>query len=319
MRYDIKKSIYISNLKKIIILLEKCYNYCEIQMVNMMINKYENDMIISIIKYNIGLISNMVEINYKLNITGGTLATSIYSSLTLLYSINNCSTLSDINVYQTNILYTLNYCKIKMNEMLNEIKNISKSNLYYNLYVNIYNWICFEQISYYVGEELINDIDNILNETSIRIFDEYNNITKETKLLLLKQLISLMKIILFNTKKIDELFNQVQMMASNLIDPYLPINLDSKVVKNNYVYTTQCYISSTNLPVFTIKDFLLNTQEIIIKISLNPLETDYTIYNQAVNEGILVFLLNTLNYFEELVQKIVLIYIILKSKSYQST
>ena len=81
-------------------------------------------------------------------------------------------------------------------------------------------------------------------------------------------------------------------MADNNINNMLPINLDSIVVKNVYIYNTTCYTSKTNIPRFKIVDFIDNTIELIEKLS-NSLSNpdDYELYQKSISEGILDFLL----------------------------
>jgi hypothetical protein len=214
LRYNIKIYIWITNLMKTIILLKKCFNYCKVIKINIMMKYNKNDLLIRIIKYNILTISNLYLINYNLDICSGTFSTIIYENLSKMYLININNSLDYINNYQIYIIYIINYSKNKIDTIINllscEIKN--KNNLFYNIYTQIYSLISFELINNWFNEEIYNDVDNFIHNTDITIFDNYTQLNFEQKIFLLKQLGAYLKIIDLNLTKIDELINLAKLI-----------------------------------------------------------------------------------------------------------
>jgi len=311
-RTNTKILIFVSNLFKIIKLLEKCINYCEIIKVNIMIekekDKNQNQMLCSIIKYNIGIISDLLNINYNLNITSGTFDTDVYLKISEIYLININNSLENINNYEIYCVFIINYSKNKLTGIL-ELINLSvkdKKNIYINLYNEIYYLICWEEINFWIGEEVYYNIEQLIANTSITIFDEFKFLTIEKKNLLLKQIGSFIKIILLNLTKIDELFNLAKLMGDSLINDYIPENL--KVVKDNYIYNTFSYTKNTNIPKFNIINFLNDTYNLIIKQSNDTTSLFYKNYKKSIEEGILIYITNTINYFKQIINQIIYIY-----------
>jgi len=312
LRYDIKILIYVSNLYKIIKLIQKIYAYFEIVKINIMFQDYNNDTLIEIIKYNSKQIANLFEVNYNLNITSGNFETIIYENVNAMCNIMSSITLEEINAFQTFCIYIINYSINKLPSLTNLLSlNVSETNnLYHQLYLEIYNQMVVENINYMIGEQIIYDIDNFINNTSIEVFNNMTpNINLIEKELLLKQINACLKSLAFNTTKINELYNLAKLMADNNINNMLPINLDLSVVKNVYIYDTTCYTSKTNIPRFKIIDFLDNTIELIEKLSIsssNP--DDYELYQKSISENIITFASNTIQYFKDIINKIIGIY-----------
>ena len=308
LRYGIKILIYISNLYKIIKLIQKMYSYYEIVKINIMLGLNNNEYIIKLLKYNSGIISNLFEINYNLTITSGNFETIIYTHLTKMYEINQNITLSEIVIQQANCIYIINYSLSKLPSILNlVISTVSDTeNLYHNLYYQIFEQIVNENINYLIQEQIIYDIDNFTNTTNITVFDNiFDSIDLHKKQLFLKQINAYLKSIAFNMNKIDELYNLVKLMGD--------YNLDSIVVKNDYIYNTTCYTEKTNLPKFKIIIFLENTIELINKLSLPSNNPNYEIYQKSISQGIITFATNTIKYFKDIIDEITGIYIYIKN------
>lgn len=303
-KYDIKNLIYISNLFKTLILIKKCYNYCEIISTNIMMCNYNNDLLIDLIKYNINIISKLYQINYDLDITCGTFDTLIYYMISKINTIDLSHNLENINAYQKKLIYILNYSNKKINIILNLVGEKDINNLYKNIYLQIYELMAFEYINFNYNLEISNDIDNLIDGTNLsNCCFETNKLT-----LLLKQIKAYLQILVLNLTKIDELFNLILLMGNNTIDDYL-FNLNLKVVKNTFIYNTQCYYNSTNIPTFDIINFLTDTKNIIIYSSTsinNP--TTYENYQKSIQEGIITFIDNTITNFSLIIEKIVNIY-----------
>lgn len=308
LRYDIKILIYVSNLYKIMKLIQKIYSYYEIVKTNVMLGFNNNEYVINLIKYNSGIVSNLFQINYNLAITSGNFETLIYTYITKMYEIDENITLNEIVLQQANCIYIINYSLNKLPSILNlVISTVSETNnLYHNLYYQIFEQIVIENINYLIQEQIIYDIDNFTNTTSITVFDGIlPNVELHKKKLFLKQINAYLKLIAFNTNKIDELYNLVQLMGD--------YNLDSKVVKNDYIYNTTCYTTKTNIPKFKIVSFLENTIELINKLSIVSNNPNYKIYQKSISQGIITFATNTIKYLKELIDTIIGIYIFLKN------
>jgi len=311
LRYGIKILTYISNLLKAIKLIQKCSSYCEIIKVNIMMEKYSNQMLISIIKYNVGIISDLFKINYNLNISSGTLDSYIYIELSKIYQIDINNSLENINNYQISCNFIVDYSKNKLDGILELLNSniVDITNVYFNIYSEIYSLICWEVINYWISEEIIYNIDQLISNTDIGVFNSFTHLTREKKILLLKQTGAFIKITIQNLTKIDELFALAKLMGNKTINIFLPENLNLKVVKDNYVYNTSCYSSCTNVPLFDIVNFLNDTINLIVKLSIEPNNLlFYKNYEKSIQEGILTFINNTIKYFKEIINKIVYIY-----------
>ena len=308
LRYGVKIVIYISNLFKIILLLQKCISYLEIIIVNIMINDYNNDLLINIIKYNIGIISNLLEINYNLCITSGTFNSVIYDELSQIYLIDINNTLENINNYQKYCKYILNYSKKKIISVLDFLVIVNENNIYYNLYFNLYHLISNEFINNLLGNEIINDINNFTETISDSLLD-FKNLNNN---LLLKQINACLLSIAYNSTKIDELYNFIKLIADNSVNENLPETINLNVVKNDYIYDTTCYTIESNVPKFNIINFLNDTIILINKLSIETNDLEYKIYQKSILEGIIIYIENTINYFIIIINKIVYIYSYLK-------
>lgn len=310
LRYSVKVSIYLSNLYKILNLINKCKNYLIIIKTNIMIDDNNNSNLCSIVKYLIGNISNLFEINYNLSITSGTFDTIIYDKLSQIYLININNNVENISNYIIYCDYLIYYSNSKINNIL-EIFNsmlVNENNLYYSLYWSIYFYMGYEQINYKIGIELDYDIDNFIKTTSPKIFDNIALININEKSLLLEQVGACLKIIELNSTKINELYNLAQLMSLNTpsqTNPFLPDNLNCKVTKNDYIYNTYCYTKCSNVPVFNVISFMEDMINLIEKLSIEGYSIDYIIYQKAILEGVITFGKNTIKYFKEILDKIV--------------
>lgn len=315
LRYTIKISIYLSNLYKIIYLLEKCYNYLTIIIVNVMLSDFENSYLINLIKYNSGIISDLLQINYDFNITSGTFNTSVYEYITSIYSINVNNSLENLNNYKKFIIYILNYSKNKIINIIDSINVIPISNIYWNIYKNIYSFIGKEKVNYWVANEVTNDIDNFISTTSPEIFNfSDKNFDFNKKKLLLSQIKACLNSIALNSTKIDELFNLAKLMGTNVINQLLPPNLDNQVLKNYYIYNTTGYTTESNVPKFDIIYFLEDMIKLINKLGSLPISTpEYKTYQKSIQEGIITYITNTIDYFKQIINTIVNVYIYMKN------
>lgn len=302
LRYDIKILIYLSNLFKIIKLIQKIYSYFEIIKVNIMLGKFNNNnYLIGIIRYNCLEISNLFQINYNFLITSGNFETKIYENISKMCEITDNITLEKIDSFQTYCIYILNYSINKIPSLTELINfNVSETNnLYHNLYYKIFKQIIIENINFLIGEEIIYDIDNFISNVSIEVFNGFNKFNSFEKQLLLKQINAFLKSLIFNTTKIYELYNLAKLMGFEEIDG---------IIKNTYIYNTNCYTSNTNIPKFKIIDFLHNTIELINKLSNPLLNPEFELYQKSINQGIITFANNTIDYFKLIIEKIIQIY-----------
>jgi hypothetical protein len=311
LRYDIKISLYLANTYKIITLIKKIYNYLEIIKINIILGYYKNDYIINIIRYNTSQIINLLEINYNFYISNGTFKTDIYREITMINNINISNTLEKFNEYQILLENILNYITQKIESILEIFSNnmVGVENVFYNLYKNIYESIGLERINLNLEEEILNDINNLTNDLSIEILDSFEYLTIQNKNNLINQVNAYLKIIILNLTKIDELYNLAKLMGDKTINIFLPENLSNNVVKNTYIYNTDCYQDISNVPKFNIINFLNDTKDLILYQSLPANNPDsYLIYQKCILEGIIVFIDNTKTYFEQVINKIVHIY-----------
>ena len=310
LRYSIKISIYLSNLYKILNLINKCKNYLIIIQANIMIGDDNNDNLCSIIKYLIGIISNLFEINYNLSITSGTFETAVYYKLSQIYLITTNNNIENINNYKSFCDYIEYYTNNKILSILEIFNhNLAKeNNLYYSLYWGVYFYMGYEQINQMVAGETNYDIENFIKTTSSKIFDNlpvdlYKNTVNKN--ILLEQVGACLKIVVLNSTKIDELYYLVKLMSSD--------NLNSGVTKNDYIYNTYCYSKCSNVPIFNIVNFIQDQIQLIEKLSNQGYSIDYTTYQKAILEGVITFANNTITYFKEILDKIIGIYMYIKN------
>ncbi len=311
LRYDIKISMYIANIFKIITLIRKIYNYLEIIKINIILSYYKNDCMINIIRYNANQIINLLEINYNFNISNGTFKSTIYREISIIGNIDISNTLEDFNKYQIMLENISNYTTQKIESILDVFSNnmVGPENVFYNLYKNIYDSVGFEKINLNLEEEILNDINNLTNDLSIEILNSFIYLTIQNKKNLINQINAYLKVIILNLTKINELYNLAKLMGDKTINIFLPENLDNTVVKNTYIYNTTCYQNLTNIQKFNIINFLNDTRELILYQSIPANNPDsYLIYQKTILEGIIIFIKNTQKYFEQIINKIVHIY-----------
>jgi len=316
LRYDIKILLYISNLYKIINLTQKLYSYYKVIKINIILGHYDNKYIINLIKYNSGIILNLFEINYNFAITSGNFESKIYSEFSKMNNINYEVSLETINNYESFCLYTIDYAINKIPSIVNLlVSNVqNKNNVYYDMYYQIYYELIIQNINYMLELQVIFDIDNFTNNTSITVFDNiFDGVDIINKHMFLNQINAYLKLIAFNTTKIDELYNLAKIMGDKEINSMLPENLDSKVVKNTYIYNTTQYTNKTNIPRFKIVDFLNDTILLIQKLSIPINNPDYELYQKSISEGILTAITNTIKYFKDIINEIVGIYIFMRN------
>lgn len=312
LKYCIKILIYLSNLYKILKLVQKILTYYEIVGIKIMFKDFNNEYILGIIKYNLGIISNLFQINYNLSITSGIFEKKIYDYISEMYNSNTNINLERINNFKTYCVYIINYSIVKIPSIINFVYiNVAETtNIYHQIYYQIFKQITYENINYLLEEQIIYDVDNFTNNVDLNVFNGiFPNLDNLKKNLLLKLINVCIKYVAFNSTKIDELYNLAKLMANKQINELLPENLDNKVVKNNYIYNTTCYTNETNVPRFKIVDFLNNTIELIEKLSIPINNVEYENYQKSISEGILVFANNTINYFKEIINTIVEIYV----------
>lgn len=310
-RYCIKILIYLSNLYKILKLIQKIIVYYKITSIKIIYGDFNNDYLIKIIGYNLGIISNLFQINYNLCISSGIFEKKIYDYISEMYGANSNLNLEIINNFQTYCEYIINYSMFKIPTIINFIiVNVSKiENLYQNIYFQIFKQVIYEDINYLLGELLIKDVDSITSNIDPNMFNNIlinkNNIENK----IFSDLInSCLKCVVFNYTKIYELFNLAKLMANKQINDLLPENLDNSVIKNYYMYNTTCYKIKTNVPKFDIVNFLYDTIELVEKLSIPSNNVEYENYQKSISQGILVYANNTINYFKNIINTIVKIY-----------
>ena len=311
---NIKRFIFVLNSVKNIDAINKILCYLKL-IKNFKLLFYNNYYyLIDFIKYNIQLCNSINNINNNLNITFSTNNSQIQNIFFSFNQLTYETPLENIVEYINNLEYVYDYINFKMFLVVYQILKTIKTCNYINK--------LFEQINYqinivinkiFINFEILNIIQSEnqylfknVNLTEIKKYCNY----EETKIIFILNILSTyVNIILLNTNKIDELFNLVKLMyIDRTIDSLYPEGIN--IVKNNYIYNTDYYNNQLQTNNFNYTTFLSDLKT-VINYFADPLNSNYIvsiIYLKAINENIIHYIDETINYFTLINQQIIGIY-----------
>jgi hypothetical protein len=296
----IKKLFLYLNNQKIIILLYKVRSYLIILKSNFLLNySLENDEIIEIIKLNMYKINKLILNNYNLNITYSTTSSFIYQKLIEIINITLNVSLEDINNYEIYVNYSLSYFK-KKNEIISSKMFLVIDNNENDIYTSIKNVLYDLIVENLIFNQLLSDIELININYNV-------GLTKNDELLF-TEVINYLKLILLNSKKIDELLNICKLISMDeTLDNLNPNGLNDNVIKNTYLYNTEYYNNQLNMKNYKIERFLKDLYNIILKLSDNT-NSFYLVFVQILNEGFETYINDTITCLNTLIEYIIGIY-----------
>ena len=176
------------------------------------------------------------------------------------------------------------------------IDNNNENNIYKSIKNVLYDLI----IENLIFNQLLEDIEliNINYNIGLSINDE----------LLLVEVVNYLKLILLNSKKIDELLNICKLISlDENLDNLNPNGLNDNVIKNTYLYNTEYYNNQLNTKNYKIERFLKDLYNIILKLSDNT-NSFYLVFVQILNEGFETYINNTIICLNTLIEYIIGIY-----------
>jgi hypothetical protein len=296
----IKKLLIYLNNQKIIILLYKVRTYLNILKSNFLLNfTFENDEIIQIIKLNMYKVNKLIINNYNLNITYSSTSSFIYQNLIEIINITLNVSLEDINNYEIYVNYSLSYFK-KKNEIISSKMFLVINNDENDIYISIKNVLYDLIIENLIFNQILEDIEliNINYNIGLSSNDE----------LLLIEVVNYLKLVLLNSKKIDEILNICKLISlDETLDNLNPNGLNDNVVKNTYLYNTEYYNNQLNTKNYKIERFLKDLYNIILRLSDNT-NSFYLVFVQILNEGFETYINDTINCLNTLIEYIIGIY-----------
>ena len=310
-RYNIKKFILIDNLKKMNVLLKRCFTYLCIIKNNKILSPTKDNMyLINLVFYNVTILKYFDQINYNLNIKYSISGNIAKKALSDLSNILIDNTLENIGNYIIYSKYLIDYYLKKISfiepDILKSTNNdfinfCNKNNFNFDIY--FYN----EVIDNLVIEELENDIHSFEINTSPTIFNGFN-IALEKRIFLLQQISCFVSVILYNSEKIDELLNLVKLIYHVPIDPLIPLTLNGLVVKDDYIYDNTYYNTNINVATFDIIQFFNDIITIVNSFSTSIIPSVSAIYLNLIAQNILTYLNQSIINFTDINNKIISIY-----------
>ncbi len=315
--------IFIFNLNKIILSLLKCQNYIQVIRNFIMTNNQNYDYLIDFVNYNALECAYITQVNYKLQTTYSINNTSIQNLIQNLIECNKLTTLQEFVNLLFNCESAIDYFrrkKLSTFEIIYEqILKVKELNTAYDLInvkkiiEDIENLLDVYQLNLILFEWVTNSINSIYSTQTIELAKQnFQNTPEEQIALSVETIVSYMFLIVYNTNKLDELFNTVRMILPNDdFNENLPLgNQNNKVIKFDYILNNSYYNSNLNLNTFDIKIFLSDFAK-TIQFNADPSNTNpiiSQIYQKAINENVLINITHTIDYFNLLCKQIIGIY-----------
>ena len=321
-KLNLKQTIFICDSIKNLISVTKCLTYLNLIKYNILLYNFNNEYYIDLVKLNIDLSSIINYFNYDLNITYSTSNYIIQDFITNISLININTTLDEIVKFIEYSTYIINYIKTKIDlvnsdllQNITNLNNIDTSLINYTLSTintDINNFNNNNQIKlklFYFVETQINNIFINININSIQ--SSFTNLSDYQIQIILNTIINYLFVILLNSNKINELYNLLNLIYYN--QTYDIINYDgiyTYIIKNTYIYDTTYYNNVLQITNFNYFNFLDDMKTTILYFS-NPVNssTDASIiYVKSMNDGIIDYINNVINYFSLINDQIIGIY-----------
>jgi hypothetical protein len=148
-------------------------------------------------------------------------------------------------------------------------------------------------------DSIESNINNQYNENlSIFLSNLLPTYTKLEIKILITSIINLVKIIFYNSDKLDNLINTLRLIYFDDTLDGIFENKRDNVVKNTFIYDTSYYNDILQIQNFDFNKFLFDLSTVITNFSdpnINP--QSYLIYQKVISENIIVILNNTSDIF----------------------
>jgi hypothetical protein len=316
----IENTIFIFNSNKIINLCRKIKNYL-LLIKNYQLQKNINfDYLINFINYNASQCLELTFINYDLDTSYCINNYGIQDLFSKLITLSKNATLEEVieSIYQIEVTITYFQLKISLTikNILEFMEQITVLNVENNNdiigFINKINFIIENYTLNLVLVDSINlDIDKLDNSTLRSLLSTmFSSYTMLQIDILVTTIISYIRIIFYNTNKIDELINTLRLIYNDQsVDGIFP-DFNNNVVKNSFIYNTTYYNSNLQINNFNFNKFLFDLATVITYLS-DPLNSGVdasALYKKAISSGVLETISKAGDTFTELCQKIIGIY-----------
>lgn len=293
-RNNYKILIGINNFTKILILLSKCINYLIISKNNIIFSINENtpfptnELALRTFINNICNIIDICNSNLKLNFTYSITSSEINAILEKARNMKNILEMITSSIFELKYVYNyfLNKKLLSINYLRNN-GNITSAELEYinnEIRKNLYKL------------EITDLIRLELEENIIKLEISKNKITNEN---LIEQIKAYLYIVLFNTSKINEIYNLISIPNSNITGS------TAIYVKQDYIYDTTYYNTDLVLANFNPITFL---NDMILMINYGATTTNPDSYITVINMGIIQIVNDIIIEYSDICDKIKKIY-----------
>lgn len=312
-KINLKKLIFIFNCIKNLNSVNKILSYLKQIKNNYLVNNKNNYYYIELILYNIYICKTIANVNKELNITYSSFNFYILDIYSSFNTLNDQTTLEEIIVFIKNSEYVKNYVNLKLYLMgfqllscINDFNNDIYKDTINKINIEMFNFANSIFINNEIIETLIVKNDNLFNNICLSsIKNKLINYDEISISIILNSIINYLNIITLTSNKIDELYNLVKLIYRDnytFDEPLL-------VIKNDYIYDTEYYNNILLINNFNYINFLSDIKTVIIYFS-DPINssTNSILYQKSINEGIIDYINNTINYFSEINKLIIRIY-----------
>jgi hypothetical protein len=318
-KVNINRLVYISNTNKIVVYSNKIYNYLKLIRDYIILGDDSYEFLLDLINYDANLCLNLTNVNYDIGTTYSINNYFIQGVFTFLIKINKEISLESISELINSVDYLIKYFTNKINltvkQVLNDNNDVEKSinsppTVKY-IFSLIEEFIFKYELNQILLLEIQKQISNLESTEVFVIIKRTYPLLEDNKVwTFIDLIICLLNIYNLNTKKIDELINLVRLMVLNddIVEIFLTLN--NKVVKNFSLYNTTYYTNNLTINNFNIEKFFTD-YKICIEYFSNPTyssPTTYLYYVKSIDEGIIIFINNTINYFQLIYKQLIGIY-----------
>jgi hypothetical protein len=315
----INNLVYIFNTNKIILLCRKMLSYL-ILIENYQFEKnYEYLYLINFINYNALECLNITLINYELDTNYCINVYNIQDMFGTLKDLQLNVTLQNVAIYIADVNYMIEYFKTKVSLTIEDIYLLLDSLLNLNKTDDEYIISFISEVKMIIENYTLNlvlfdsiesNINNQYNENlSIFLSNMLPGYTKLEIKILITSIINLVKIIFYNSDKLDNLINTLRLIYFDDTLDGIFENKRDNVVKNTFIYDTSYYNNILQIQNFDFNKFLFDLATVITNFSdpnINP--QSYLIYQKVISENIIVILNNTSDIFNKICIKLIGIY-----------
>lgn len=295
-RNNYKMLLGINNFTKILVLLSKCINYLVMSKNNIIFSidsnvpMATNELALKIFRNDICNILDICNSTTELNFTYSITSSEIYLMLTKAKNMLNILEMMTTSISE--LKYVYNYFINKKILCIKYLRKNNNINLAENEFINTQIYNNLKKL------ETIDLIRLELDENISKIVISNRKITNDN---LIEQIKAYLYIVLFNTSKINEIYNLTSIPNSNITGS------TSIYIKQDYIYDTTYYNNILGLNNFNPITFL-NDMISMINYGASLLPPTSDPYITVINMGVIQIINDVIIEYSDICDKILKIY-----------